>query len=67
MSGSRLLTIMFHQNPVSWVLISAVCQMIQNEQNMIFCEKKIMKKTVLLVMKVLAVSISPFGARIKCL
>jgi hypothetical protein len=67
MSGSRLLAIIFHQNPVSWVLKSAVCQMIQIEQNMISCGKKIMKKTVLLVMKVLAVIISPFGARIKCL
>jgi hypothetical protein len=41
--------------------------MIQIEQNVIFCGKEIMKKTVLLVMKVLAVSISPLGARIKCL
>jgi len=67
MSGSRLMAIMFHQNPVSSVLRSAVCQMIQIEQIVISCGKKIMKKDVLLMVKVLAVRISPFGARIKCL
>lgn len=41
--------------------------MIQIEQIVIFCGKNIMKKYVLLMMKVLEVSISPFGARIKCL